>query len=359
MTVMIDRQRTFSGTRPVETSAGIDIERLGHYLGTVLSGFELPITLEQFKGGQSNPTYKITTQNSHFVLRRKPPGKLLPSAHAVDREFRVIDALSRARFPVARPLHFCADETIIGSAFYVMDYVPGRIFWEPHAPGLSESDRRQLFDHLNETIARLHDIDFTAAGLGNFGKGEGYMLRQVRRWTEQYRASKTAEIPEMEKLIEWLPAALPPQNETKLIHGDFRLDNCIIDAMEPRIIAVLDWELSTLGDPLADFTYHLTQWHMPLSASGAGVGSLKGRSAPGIPELNDYITSYCARRGFRSIERMETYLAFNFFRLAAIFQGIAGRLRDGTATSPEAALMGEEVATMAKTAWRFAKEAGA
>jgi aminoglycoside phosphotransferase (APT) family kinase protein len=285
-------------------------------------------------------------------------GPLLASAHAIDREHRVIMALAASGFPVPRTHHLCTDDSVIGSAFYVMDHVEGRVFWEPHAPGLEPEERATLFAGLNDTIARLH---LTPVGeLGDFGKPKGYVARQIKRWSEQYRASTTQEIAAMDRLIEWLPQACPPDSGSAIVHGDFRLDNCIVAANEPRILAVLDWELSTLGDPLADFTYHLMQWHMPVSGTGGGVGSLvPHRGLAVIPDRDAYIEHYRRRVGLSHLPHLDFYLAYNFFRLAAILQGIAGRLRAGTAVNPNAAAMAGEVSPLAETAWQFARKAGA
>ena len=352
----IDRQQAFSGT----TAADIPVAALETYLASHVEGFAGPVTAERFKGGQSNPTYKLTTPSRSYVLRRKPFGKLLPSAHAIEREYRVTDALAKAGFPVARPLHLCTDDTVIGAAFYVMDYAEGRVFWEPHGPGLSADDRAALFSSLNATIVQLHGFDPAALGLGDFGKPQGYVARQIKRWSEQYRASETETIPEMDRLICWLPGVCPADSGAAIVHGDFRLDNCIIHPSEPLVIAVLDWELSTIGDPLADFTYHLMQWFMPVSESGAGVGSLLGHeSDPGVPSVETYIADYCRRTGRSGIPDLNIYMAYNFFRLAAILQGILGRVRDGTAANAEAAAMARQVRPLAETAWTFAKAAGA
>ena len=352
----IDRQQAFSGT----TAADIDASALEAYLGQHIDGFHGPLSLARFKGGQSNPTYKLSTPERSYVLRRKPFGKLLPSAHAIEREYRVTAALGAAGFPVAKPLHLCADQSVIGAAFYVMEHAEGRVFWEPHAPGLSGEDRAALFDSLNATIAQLHGFDPTALGLSDFGKPQGYVARQIKRWSEQYRASETETIPEMDRLIGWLAGACPQDSGAAVVHGDFRLDNCIIHPDEPRVIAVLDWELSTIGDPLADFTYHLMQWSMPVSETGAGVGSLLGHEGePGLPPVEDYIAAYCRRTGRDGIPGLSTYMAYNFFRLAAILQGILGRVRDGTAANAEAAAMARQVRPLAETAWRFAQRAGA
>lgn len=354
----IDRQSAFSGTRPATDE--IDPVGLAGYLGSHVAGFRGPISLARFKGGQSNPTYMVTAQSGHYVLRRKPPGKLLPSAHAIEREYRVTAALAAEDFPVARPLHYCSDPDIIGTEFYVMAHVAGRVFWEPWAPGLAPDERAKLFAALNRTIAKLHNLDPKTMGLADFGKAEGYVARQIKRWSEQYRASESDPIAEMDRLIAWLPGACPAQSASTIVHGDFRLDNCIIAAEEPRVAAVLDWELATLGDPLADYTYHLMMWWMPKSARGAGVGSLLGHEHdPGIPAIDAYIQDYCALTGHGSIPHIDVYLAYNFFRIAAILQGIAGRVRDGTAANRNAALMASEVRPLAETAWRFALRAGA
>ena len=352
----IDRQQAFSGT----TASDIDAARLADYLATALDGFAGPIELARFKGGQSNPTYKLSTPGRSYVLRRKPFGKLLPSAHAIEREYRVTAALAQAGFPVARPLLLCADDSVIGAAFYVMEHAEGRVFWEPQAPGLSGAERAALFDSLNATIAQLHGLDPSALGLGDFGRPQGYVARQIKRWSEQYRASETEAIAEMDRLIAWLPGVCPADSGAAIVHGDFRLDNCIIHPTEPRVIAVLDWELSTLGDPLADFTYHLMQWFMPVSETGAGVGSLVGHeNEPGVPAIATYIADYCRRTGRGGIPDLDVYMAYNFFRLAAILQGILGRVRDGTAANAEAAAMAKQVRPLAETAWSFARKAGA
>jgi aminoglycoside phosphotransferase (APT) family kinase protein len=269
-------------------------------------------------------------------------------------------ALSAEGVPVARPLHYCADESIIGTEFFVMEHVAGRVFWEPWAPGLTADERARLFTSLNETIAHLHNVDPDVAGLSDFGKPQGYVARQIKRWSEQYQASATEKIEAMERLMTWLPGACPMQSQTAIVHGDFRLDNCIIEAEAPRVAAVLDWELATLGDPLADYTYHLMMWFMPKSEQGAGVGSLLGHERdPGIPAIETYIEEYCTLTGRDGIPDLHVYLAYNFFRIAAILQGIIGRVRDGTAANRDAAVMASEVRPLAQTAWQFAEKAGA
>ncbi len=355
----IDRQSTFSGTKEVAERLRFDVARLEGYLREHVAGFAGPIVVSQFKGGQSNPTYLVETPLRHYVLRRKPPGKLLPSAHAVDREYRVIRALYAQAFPVAEPVLYCADESIVGTAFLLMSHVEGRVFWEPQMPASNPAERALVYDAMNATLARLHTFDPAAIGLADYGRGENYVARQVERWSKQYRASETELIADMERLIVWLPAHLPPPQPPRLVHGDYRLDNIILAPDEPWIAAVLDWELSTLGDPLADFSYHLMQWHMP--PSDAGTGSLVGLdlAALGIPPLDAYVDAYVARAGLDPRPHLPVYFAYNFFRLAGIMQGIAGRVRDGTATSAFAAAKAELVRPLAAKAWEFARQAGA
>ena len=357
----IDRQIAFTGTKDVAEPLRFDPAPLEAYLKREVAGFSGPLSVRQFKGGQSNPTYLLETPARRYVLRRKPPGKLLPSAHAVDREFRVIQALHAQGYPVADPVIYCADESVAGTAFYVMGFVEGRVFWNPEMPGSNPADRAAVYDVMNATIARLHSLDPAQIGLADFGRGENYVARQVERWSKQYRASQTQAIDEMDRLIEWLPSHLPPAGPVRLVHGDYRLDNMILAAAEPTVLAVLDWELSTLGDPLADFTYHLMQWHMPPEDTGADTGSLVGfdLAALGIPTLSNYVDAYVARTGLDPRPHLNVYLAYNFFRIAAILQGIAGRVRDGTATSEHAPAKAQMVRPLAQTAWRFAREAGA
>jgi aminoglycoside phosphotransferase (APT) family kinase protein len=357
----IDRQGTFSGTKDVPAALQVDVARLEDHLARQVPGFAGPLSVRQFKGGQSNPTYLLHTPGHNYVLRRKPPGNLLPSAHAVDREFRVISALNRQGFPVAQALHYCADDSIAGTAFYVMSFVEGRVLWEPHMPDSNPTERAAVYDDMNAVLARLHSFNPGDLGLGDFGRGENYVARQVERWSKQFRASQTEPIDEMERLIEWLPRHLPPPGPVRLVHGDYRLDNVILAPSEPKIVAVLDWELSTLGDPLADFSYHLMQWHMPPSEAAAGTGSLVGFDLPalGLPALSDYVDLYVARTGLDPRPHLPIYLAYNFFRLAAILQGIVGRVRDGTATSEHAPAKAQMVRPLAEKAWHFACDAGA
>ena len=353
----IDRQQAFSGTKEVSGALRIDEARLEAYLTKEIKGFAGPVTAKQFKGGQSNPTYLLETPARNYVLRRKPPGKLLPSAHAVDREFKVISALHAQDFPVAEPLVYCADETLAGTPFYVMSFADGRVFWEPQMPGSNPAERTAVYDAMNTTIAQLHSFDPATIGIGDFGRGENYVARQVDRWSRQYRASETDMIDAMERLIEWLPSHIPPAGKPTLVHGDYRIDNLIVAKDAPKIIAVLDWELSTLGDPLADFTYHLMAWHMPPTESAAGTATLAGNdiAALGIPPMADYVDAYVDRTGLDPRPHLPVYLAYNFFRIAAILQGIIGRVRDGTATSEFAPAKADLIRPLADKAWEFAR----
>lgn len=355
----LDRQQAFSGTKETAPTLRIDHARLESCLAGQVKDFAGPLTVKQFKGGQSNPTYLLQTPARAYVLRRKPPGKLLPSAHAVDREFRVISALYAQGFPAAEPMLYCDDASIAGTAFYVMSFVPGRVFWEPQMPGSDAAERTAVYDAMNETVARLHRFEPAKIGLTDFGKGENYVARQVDRWSKQYRASETETIDAMERLIEWLPRHIPPTGPPRLVHGDYRLDNLIIAPDAPKVAAVLDWELSTLGDPLADFSYHLMAWHMPHSESAAGTATLVGHDlrALGIPSMDDYVAAYVARTGLDPRPHLPAYLAYNFFRIAAILQGIIGRVRDGTATSEFAPAKAEMIRPLADKAWEFAQRA--
>ncbi len=355
----IDRQQAFSGTKDAAPTLRLDTAQLEHYLTGEVAGFAGPLTVKQFKGGQSNPTYLLETPSRRYVLRRKPPGKLLPSAHAVDREYRVTRALHVHGFPVAEPLAYCADDSVVGTAFYVMNFVDGRVFWEPQMPESTPTERAAVYDSMNETIARLHAFDPVKISLGDFGRGENYVARQVQRWSKQYRASETEKIDAMERLIDWLPKHIPAGGPVRLVHGDYRLDNLIVACDQPKIVAVLDWELSTLGDPLADFSYHLMAWHMPHSESAAGTATLVGHDlrALGIPSMADYVDAYVARTGFDPRTALPVYLAYNFFRIAAILQGIIGRVRDGTATSEFAPAKAEMIRPLADKAWDFARQA--
>lgn len=340
----------FIGTMPVQDRHRFDVERLAQYMRANVEGFAGPLQVEQFKGGQSNPTFLLGTPGKRYVLRRKPPGKLLPSAHAVDREYRVISALHRAGIPVARTWAMCEDDSVIGTAFYVMDYVEGRVLWDQALPGMSPAQRTAIYDEMNRVIAALHQVDYNAIGLSDYGKPGSYLTRQIGRWTKQYRASATEQIEAMEKLIEWLPAHIPPQDETSVVHGDFRLDNVIFHPSEPRILAVLDWELSTLGHPLADFSYHCMYWRLT-PGEFRGIGGLD-LAALGIPSEERYVADYCRRTGRAGIEHWDYYMAYNMFRLAGIVQGIMGRVMEGTAVSEKAIESGKRARPMAEAGWR-------
>jgi aminoglycoside phosphotransferase (APT) family kinase protein len=315
------------------------------------------LDLEQFRGGQSNPTYLVRIGGQRLVLRAKPgpAAKLLPSAHAVEREFRVISALGRAGFPVPRTHFLCEDESVIGRAFYVMDYVEGRILWEQSLPGMSAGERAAIYDEMNRVIAELHRVDYAAAGLADFGKPGNYFARQIARWSKQYRSSETGRIEAMDRLIDWLPGHVPPGDETTVVHGDFRMDNLIFHPTRARILAVLDWELSTLGHPLADFSYHCMSWHIP-PGEFRGIAGLDLESL-GIPREPEYIQSYCARCGREKIGNWDFYLAYNLFRIAAILQGVAKRALEGTASSAQAADAGKRALPLAELGWKYAEKA--
>ncbi len=351
---MASRQELFSGTMEVRAAHAFDADRLGAWLAERIEGLRLPIAVRQFRGGQSNPTYLLTDADGRrLVLRRKPPGRLLKSAHAVDREFRVISALhAEGSVPVARPHVLCTDESVIGTWFYVMDHVEGRIFWEAAIPDVDKAERAALFDAMNATIAALHRLDPHAIGLGDYGRPGNYFARQISRWSRQYLEDEAAgRIPAMDRLVAWLPENIPEGDETAIVHGDFRIDNMIFDPQEARVVAVLDWELSTLGHPLADFAYHLMMYRMPPT----GFTGLAGvdTDALGIPSEEDYMRRYCARVGRDPIprEELDFYIAFNMFRLAGILHGILGRVKRGTAANPRAAEMGAMCAPLAELAW--------
>jgi aminoglycoside phosphotransferase (APT) family kinase protein len=344
------------GTKPVSERQRFDAEALGAWLAANVDGYPggAP-AVEQFKGGQSNPTFRLEAGGQRYVLRTKPgpAAKLLPSAHAIDREFRVMQALHGAGFPVPRQYALCLDEAIIGRAFYVMECVEGRVLWDQSLPGLKPQERAAIYDEQNRVIAQLHTVDYGAIGLGDYGKPGNYFARQIERWTKQYQASETEPIEAMDRLIEWLPQHIPPGDDTSIVHGDYRLDNMIFHPTEPRILAVLDWELSTLGHPLADFSYHCMSWHIP-PGRFRGIAGLD-LAALGIPSLDDYVARYCERTGKTlRLEDFDFYLAYNMFRLAGIMQGIMKRYVDGTAASAQALENGKAARPMAEMAWQFA-----
>ncbi len=342
----------FTGVKPVEERHRLDAGRLGQFLKERLQGYRGPLTIEQFKGGQSNPTYRITAGGKRYALRKKPPGKLLPSAHAVDREFKVIKALHGVGFPVAKPYVLCEDEAVIGTAFYVMDCVEGRVLWDQSLPGMAKTERRAIWEELNRVIALLHGVDYKAVGLEDFGKSGNYIERQVGRWTKQYLASETVKIEAMDRLIAWLPKNIPAADETTIVHGDFRLDNTVFHPTEAKVLAVLDWELSTLGDPLADFSYHCMSWHIP-PGKFRGIAGLP-LAELGIPSERGYADLYFQSTGRKPVDASvwDFYMAYNLFRIAAILQGIAKRVVDGTAASEHAREAGSRAPIMAELGWQ-------
>ncbi|HEY9026457.1 MAG TPA: phosphotransferase [Burkholderiaceae bacterium] len=353
-----------TGTRPMAESHRFDVAALERHLAAHLPGFEGPLSVEQFKGGQSNPTYKLTTPGRSYVMRSKPApaDKLLPSAHAIEREYRVMDALEKTDVPVAKMHLLCEDESVIGRAFYVMQFVEGRVLWEQSLPGFTREGRAAIYDEMNRVIAALHTVDVAVAGLADFGKPGNYFARQIGRWTKQYQATITEPIEAMDRLIEWLPAHMPAsaldESQVAIVHGDFRLDNLIFHPTEPRVLAVLDWELSTLGHPLADFSYHCMAWHIP-PGTFRGIGGLD-HAALGIPLEREYVKRYCARTGRGDPDALladwNFYLAYNLFRIAAILQGIARRVVDGVASSAHARATGAGARPLAELAWSFAQK---
>lgn len=344
-----------AGTTPVRSALRFDEAALERWMEANVASYSGPLNVEQFKGGQSNPTYKLTTPRRNYVLRRKPPGHILKGAHAVEREARVLSALGQADFPVPHVYGLCTDDAMIGTWFFVMDMVEGRIFWDATFPQVGRAERPAYFDAMNAAIAQLHALDPAAVGLADFGRPGNYFERQIGRWSQQYLGDEEAgRNPDMDRLIEWLPAHIPSGDETTIVHGDFRCDNMIFHPSEPRVVAVLDWELSTLGHPLADFTYHAMMYRMPphivAGLAGADLARLN------IPAEADYIAAYCDRTGRRSIPSYDFYIAFNFFRLAAIVHGIKGRVLRGTAASAHARERAETFPVLARLA-RDAMEA--
>jgi aminoglycoside phosphotransferase (APT) family kinase protein len=353
------RQETFSGTKEVEDHLQLDLVKLDAYLQAQIPDYAGPLSLKRFKGGQSNPTYQLLTPGRRYVLRRKPPGPLLPSAHAVDREYRVIKALHGAGFPVPRPFVLCEDTGVIGTMFYVMEMVEGRVLWEMGLPGMAPAERGAIYDSMVSTLAQLQSLDYRKLGLEGFGKPTDYFARQITRWGKTYVVSETEKIPTMDRLNVWLPANVPANEETSLVHGDYRMDNMIMHPTEPRVVAVLDWELSTLGHPLGDFTYHLLPWLLP--TMGDKVSNLGGLDLPalGIPTMEQYIARYCALTGRSGIPHFEFYTAYTVWRLACIYQGIIKRVEEGTAASSEAPKNADLVRELADIAWSYALKAGA
>jgi len=342
----------YQGTRPVAEAHRFDVAHLERYMRDNVEGFSGALAVEQFKGGQSNPTYRLSAGGKSYVMRRKPPGKLLPSAHAVDREYRVISALAGSEVPVPRTYCLCADEAVVGSMFYVMDCVEGRVLWDPQLPGMAPAERGAVFDEMNRVIAALHRVDYAAIGLADYGKPGNYFARQVDRWSRQYKASETEKIEAMDRLMEWLPSNVPAGDETSIVHGDYRLDNMIFHPTEPRVLAVLDWELSTLGHPMADFSYHLMAWRL----SSAEFRGLRGcdLGALGIPTEKEYADAYLRRTGAPtpSAKDLAFCMAYNMFRAAAIFQGVMARALAGNAASAQAMEVGKRTRPMAELGWK-------
>jgi aminoglycoside phosphotransferase (APT) family kinase protein len=352
----------FVGTRAVTGAHAFDVAALTAYLDQHLSGFKGPLTAEIFKGGQSNPTYKLITPGASYVMRAKPGpvAKLLPSAHAVEREFKVMQGLQGTDVPVPKMFCLCEDESVIGRAFYVMEFVEGRVLWDQSLPGMSNAQRGEIYNEMNRVVAALHKVKFAERGLADYGKPGNYFERQIGRWSKQYAASITQPIAEMDSLMQWLPANIPAsardESMVSIVHGDYRLDNLLFHPTEPRVLAVLDWELSTLGHPLADFSYHCMAWHIPPGAF-RGIGGLDVASL-GIPTETDYIRLYCERTGLATPEALKAdwnfYMAYNLFRIAAILQGIAKRVEAGTASSAQAVSSAAGAPLLAKMAWGFA-----
>jgi aminoglycoside phosphotransferase (APT) family kinase protein len=346
----------FRGTTAIREAHRFDESGLADWLGQNVAGYGGPLAIEQFKGGQSNPTYKLITPERSYVMRRKPPGLLLPGAHAVEREARVVSALETVQFPVPHVYGICSDSELIGTPFYVMDYVAGRIFWDATLPGVSAEARPRYFEAMNETLARLHNVNYSALGLSDYGRAGNYFERQITRWTKQYLGDREAGNDEyLDRLAKWLPSHVPDGNDTTIVHGDFRVDNLIFHPTEPKVLAVLDWELSTLGHPLADFAYHLMMYRMPpLIVAGLVGADLR---ALNIPSERDYVLSYCRHTARQGIPHLDFYVAFNMFRLAAIVHGIKGRIARGTAASAHAQEMVAALPLIAKWAWAQAESA--
>jgi aminoglycoside phosphotransferase (APT) family kinase protein len=350
----------FIGTQPVADRQKFDVAALAAYLAQQVDGFAGPLTVEQFKGGQSNPTFKLLTPSRAYVMRAKPgpAAKLLQSAHAIDREYRVMHALAGTGVPVARMVTLCEDESVIGRAFYVMEFVEGRVLWDQGLPGMTPAERGAIYAEMNRVISALHKVDYAAIGLDDYGKPGNYFARQIGRWSRQYKASETEHIEAMDRLIAWLPEHIPADDgATSIVHGDYRLDNLIFHPTEPRILAILDWELSTIGHPLADFSYHLMSWHIKPDGF-RGIAGLD-LATLGIPSQAEYVAMYCEATGRAAIHDVDFYLAYNMFRIAGILQGIMKRVVDGTAASAQAAAAGQRARFMAELGWTYAQKAGA
>jgi aminoglycoside phosphotransferase (APT) family kinase protein len=343
----------FVGTMEVQEKHRFDVPSLERFMVGNVAGFVLPLTAEQFRGGQSNPTYRLTDgAGRRYVLRRKPPGKLLPSAHAVDREFRVISALNKTNVPTPRAYALCEDESVVGTAFYIMEYCDGRVLWDPTLPEVAKAGRRAIYEAKFDVLARLHGVDYVALGLADFGRPGSYVARQISRWGKQYKSSETETIEAMDRLLDWLPAHLPQNDETVLVHGDYRLDNMLFHPAQPRILGVIDWEISTLGDPLAELSYLCMLWRTPRDWGG-----LLGHDLAelGLPTEQEMVALYCglAKRAVPDQALWEFYMAFNLFRISCIRQGVYARSLDGTASNVRAADSGRLVRPAAELGWKL------
>lgn len=351
----------FEGTRPVADQQRFDLGALEAWMRQHVEGFAGPLSIEQFKGGQSNPTFKLITPAQTYVMRAKPgpKAKLLPSAHAIEREYRVMAALANTDVPVARMYALCEDESVIGRAFYIMEFVSGRVLWDQSLPDMTPSERSAIYDEMNRVIAALHSVDYKAIGLADYGKPGNYFQRQIERWSKQYKLSETESIPAMDQLMAWLPEHIPQESEerTCIVHGDYRLDNLMFHPTEPRVLAVLDWELSTLGHPMADFGYHCMSWHIQ-PGQFRGIAGLDHK-ALGIPDEAAYRRMYEQRTGRPITGDWNFYLAFSMFRIAGILQGIMKRVVDGTASSAQALDAGKRARPMAEMGWTYAQKSGA
>lgn len=337
---------------PVLENHRFDEQRLAGYLAAHLPGFAGPLRVRQFQGGQSNPTFHLRAGSREYVLRKKPPGALLPSAHAVDREYRILSALRGSDVPVPEVALFCGDDSVIGTMFYLMEYLPGRIFTDPALPTLPPAERAAIHDDMNRVLARLHGVDWQSAGLADFGRPAGYVARQIERWTKQYAAARLDAEPAMDRLTEWLAAHAQVADETAIAHGDFRLGNLMVHPTEPRIIAVLDWELCTLGHPLADLAYNCLSWRLPAELRG-----IAGMDVPGIPAEADYVRAYCARTGRASVPDHEFFVAFSLFRWSAIAAGVYRRALDGNAADARGQEAGAKFRVLARIGWDVARHA--